>query len=130
MAWTAFTNTLKSKIPSHPRHIIVAEEDVTHFSIAHPKRLPWFGSLLVTGESEHSQHSHHASSTHDSEIDSLDEKQSSMAEDGEPPLHRHHEAPVIQLFYDLFFVANLTTFTGVHEVNDKQSKSKTITTSA
>jgi hypothetical protein len=30
------------------------------------------------------------------------------------------EASKIELFYDLFFVANLTTFTAVHEVNDRK----------
>jgi hypothetical protein len=35
-----------------------------------------------------------------------------------PEFHRHAEATSIELFYDLFFVANLTTFTNVHEVND------------
>jgi hypothetical protein len=35
-----------------------------------------------------------------------------------PAFHRHAEATSIELFYDLFFVANLTTFTNVHEVND------------
>jgi hypothetical protein len=55
-----------------------------------------------------------------------------------PPLH-HHTSPFdydpdqpqltyetesgpIQLFYDLFFVANLTTFTGRHDVIDGGSK--------
>ena len=32
--------------------------------------------------------------------------------------HHHAEAPTSELFYDLFFVANLTTFTALNEIND------------
>ncbi|KAI9698468.1 MAG: hypothetical protein M1836_004049 [Candelina mexicana] len=32
--------------------------------------------------------------------------------------YRHEDATTIELFFDLFFVANLTTFTIVHEIND------------
>lgn len=31
---------------------------------------------------------------------------------------RRHESAAIELFYDLFFVANLPTFTAGHEIND------------
>lgn len=101
---------------------------MTHFSIAHPKRLPWFGSLLLTEDSAHAHHSHNSNAIadDDSDYDSAGEKHTSIVDEGEPPLQRHHEAPVIQLFYDLFFVANLTTFTGVHEVNDKESRSNVL----
>ncbi|KAI9694927.1 MAG: hypothetical protein M1822_000544 [Bathelium mastoideum] len=37
-----------------------------------------------------------------------------------PAFQRHAEATSTELFYDLFFVANLTTFTSVHEINTKQ----------
>lgn len=40
---------------------------------------------------------------------------------GLPQLVRHEESTTIELFYDLFFVANLTTFTTVHEVNSKKA---------
>ncbi|KAK9234927.1 hypothetical protein V1525DRAFT_458995 [Lipomyces kononenkoae] len=36
--------------------------------------------------------------------------------EGEPRLVRAHETSVVQLFYDLFFVANLSTFTSKHEI--------------
>lgn len=43
----------------------------------------------------------------------LDEK------DGDPPhLYRHSDATPIELFFDLFLVANLSTFTATHEIND------------
>ncbi|KAF2121199.1 bacterial low temperature requirement A protein-domain-containing protein [Lophiotrema nucula] len=38
-----------------------------------------------------------------------------------PAFHRHAEATTAELFYDLFFVANLTTFTSGLEINDKNS---------
>ena len=41
----------------------------------------------------------------------------------EPPLRFQTESNTIQLFYDLFFVANLTTFTAKHEINDGSRKS-------
>ncbi|KAK5137359.1 hypothetical protein LTR08_008937 [Meristemomyces frigidus] len=38
-----------------------------------------------------------------------------------PKFQRHTETTNAELFYDLFFVANLTVFTTVHEVNDQQT---------
>ncbi|KAJ5114502.1 hypothetical protein NUU61_000261 [Penicillium alfredii] len=39
--------------------------------------------------------------------------------DGNPPhLYRHSDATPIELFFDLFFVANLSTFTATHEINN------------
>ena len=37
--------------------------------------------------------------------------------------HRHEEATTGELFYDLFFVANLTTFTSLLEINDHKCMS-------
>lgn len=40
----------------------------------------------------------------------------------ENPQFEHYEATSnIQLFFDLFFVANLSSFTVVHEINSKES---------
>ena len=42
---------------------------------------------------------------------------------GEPHLKdQDEERTIIRLFYDLFFVANLTTFTEIHNVNDGDCK--------
>jgi low temperature requirement protein LtrA len=38
-----------------------------------------------------------------------------------PAFHRHAEATTSELFYDLFFVANLTTFTSMLEINDNKT---------
>jgi len=35
-----------------------------------------------------------------------------------PEFRRYEEATNIELFYDLFFVANLTTFTDAHDINE------------
>lgn len=35
-----------------------------------------------------------------------------------PAFERHEESTAIELFYDLFFVANLTTFSNIHEINN------------
>lgn len=43
--------------------------------------------------------------------------------DGLPEFQRHAETTNIELFYDLFFVANLTTFSEIHEINDSQALS-------
>jgi hypothetical protein len=38
-----------------------------------------------------------------------------------PIFKHHHEAASIELFYDLFFVANLATFTANHEIDTVES---------
>jgi hypothetical protein len=40
--------------------------------------------------------------------------------EGHSEFSQREEASKIELFYDLFFVANLTTFTAVHEINDRK----------
>jgi hypothetical protein len=39
-----------------------------------------------------------------------------------PIFKEHHESSVVELFYDLFFVANLATFTANHEIVDNKCK--------
>ena len=36
-------------------------------------------------------------------------------------LHRHFDATPIELFFDLFFVANLSTFTATHEIHNVEA---------
>ncbi|PGH16359.1 hypothetical protein AJ80_05209 [Polytolypa hystricis UAMH7299] len=40
---------------------------------------------------------------------------------GVPRLYRHRDATPIELFFDLFFVANLSTFTATHEINNLEA---------
>jgi low temperature requirement protein LtrA len=44
-----------------------------------------------------------------------------LHDDDEPKFRVHHEASSIELFYDLFFVANLATFTSNHPIDDPSS---------
>src|ERR1700753_1260062 len=39
-----------------------------------------------------------------------------------PIFRENHETPTIELFYDLFFVANLATFTANHEIENPQGE--------
>lgn len=43
--------------------------------------------------------------------------------DDTPAFREKEEASTIELFYDLFFVANLTSFTTIHAIDDRTSKS-------
>ena len=48
-----------------------------------------------------------------------------ISSSGGPVLYKtHHEASTIELFYDLFFVANLATFTTMHQHVDAECKSE------
>ena len=110
---TNLTAPLK-KVPSNFRQLVVAQDDDIHFSLAHPKRLGFFVSPLVqeSGHQEFGAGNINESKRHEDHY--LDK--------GDPPLKQAHESSTIQLFYDLFFVANLTTFTSVSEINDADSK--------
>ena len=122
----SFLPNIQSKIVIH--RIIVPEEDHHTFSISHPKHLRLIDTPLATErDPRHSSHSdssskhpHHAvhevhgdhssSESHHDHTEVLDPE--------EPVLKRPHEASTIQLFFDLFFVANLTTFTSNHEIDN------------
>lgn len=116
--------------------VLVAEQDHSTFTIAHPKSLALFASPLIADrekyERDHAQ-PHHAvkrqplASVREeysqerrnySLPTSQQEVASSTFDPEEPVLHHAHESSTIQLFYDLFFVANLTTFTAKREIND------------
>ncbi|PSS22920.1 hypothetical protein M430DRAFT_25883 [Amorphotheca resinae ATCC 22711] len=45
-------------------------------------------------------------------------QESACTGDELPVFERHEESTAIELFYDLFFVANLTTFSNLHEINN------------
>ena len=88
-----------TSLPSFSK-VLTEDQDIDTFSLSRPKHVPlWVSPLEEHGQGEQEEH-----------FDS-----------GEPVLKTAHESSVIQLFYDLFFVANLTTFTAVHEVNDLDS---------
>lgn len=43
-----------------------------------------------------------------------------------PSFKHRHESSTIELFYDLFFVANLSSFSGNHEIVDSKSKFRSL----
>jgi hypothetical protein len=102
------------------------------FDLVHPRRVPLIKSPLKGLEEESHGHGHAAA--HEKtpppprkQSESSDASDDEIAEKGvshhlEPELRYHHESPAIQLFYDLFFVANITTFTSQHEVNNSNGK--------
>jgi hypothetical protein len=115
-------------------NLLVADLDEQTFGFVHPRSVPLIQSPLNTdNESEKSSvdlkgprstiaptendgsppsshhHNHHHHNHHRATL--------------EPSLNYHHESSTIQLFYDLFFVANLTNYTNKHEVTDSGSKS-------
>lgn len=69
-------------------------------------------------------HSQPAAATRSHQHGHLDEHESN--EGNKTPFERHAETTNIELFYDLFFVANLTVFSGVKEVNSGKTLSQYI----
>lgn len=86
--------------------------------------------LIVTPLEQVGEHGHHQGNSSESLI-SQESDLKSGAHIGETAVNRHNlpafrekeEASTIELFYDLFFVANLTSFTTVHAIDSKTSKS-------
>ncbi|KLJ07819.1 hypothetical protein EMPG_16712 [Blastomyces silverae] len=44
-----------------------------------------------------------------------------QTDEGHPRLNHHTDSTPIELFFDLFFVANLSTFTATHEINNLEA---------
>ncbi|KAL8950484.1 MAG: hypothetical protein Q9183_007519, partial [Haloplaca sp. 2 TL-2023] len=88
---------------------------------------------LITNpwEQADSHHPHHGTPTEISEASAANNYKSApiitIREDdtGAPAFRERGEASSIELFYDLFFVANLTSFTTVHAIDDRNSKAIT-----
>lgn len=72
-----------------------------------------------TADLEHQQ-KQNAAATHPNDSEPEFENMDYTVHDS-PKFHRHAEATTAELFYDLFFVANLTTFTSMLEINDSKS---------
>ncbi|EME87538.1 uncharacterized protein MYCFIDRAFT_85718 [Pseudocercospora fijiensis CIRAD86] len=82
---------------------------------ANNSHLPFFRSPLMAHEGSGA-----SSNTEDNKTaivqPYLEEQSDDAAFHDHPQFRRHAEATNAELFYDLFFVANLTVFTNVHEV--------------
>lgn len=127
----------KLKPTTSLHHVLVGDdEDETTFTVTHPKHLGLFASPLADDRAA-ARHAYALADANgnESKYKTLNERHGSgdssppegdqafYDEDpDEPVLKRAHEASTIQLFYDLFFVANLTTFTNVHEIDDADSE--------
>ncbi|MCJ1473698.1 hypothetical protein MMC13_002349 [Lambiella insularis] len=132
----------KLKPATSVHQVFIIEKDETTFPQKAPRYTPLFRSPLK--DHEHNRpnhhHRHHKHGDVSPEVihltdhnakDSpsaklLQDEDEAEAEDeklteGEPHLVRARKTSVVQLFYDLFFVANLTTFTSRHEINDANS---------
>ncbi|MCJ1337622.1 hypothetical protein MMC09_002904 [Bachmanniomyces sp. S44760] len=110
--------------------LLTAEETPTTFALSHPKHVPFIASPLISPETQHLNHHGEPTKMASAAISSTDGFESPELSHNEkdddpeePKLKRAHESSVIQLFYDLFFVANLTTFTSAHEINSGQTLS-------
>lgn len=94
-------------------------------SRGHYHALPIIASPLQ-GEGEEEEHGHghghgHEEHTYTQPAESkglVHEVVSSVDQDDIPVFRPKEEASTIELFYDLFFVANLTSFTNVHPIAD------------
>lgn len=107
--------------------VLVPESDVHIFAISHPEHLSLIETPLAS--EDHIANGHHShpeiKSSHVTEqeithgSDASDHSVEKRERDPEEPvLKRAHEASTIQLFFDLYFVANLTTFSGQHEIHN------------
>jgi hypothetical protein len=121
---------------------LTADLDEHKFHFLHPRRIPWIQSPLDTAGHEEGGEEHGAKLAREESPEVAPETKTPavMNKDGsehhhhhmhlhlavnpfelapdEPPLRYQTESSTIQLFYDLFFVANLTTFTAKHDVSD------------
>ena len=125
----------KLKPSTSIHHVLIGDEDVNTFTITHPKHLGLFATPLADdrkaarhayalADAAGKEPKYAVEERHGSGDSSPPEGKHPYDEEDpeEPVLKRAHEASTIQLFYDLFFVANLTTFTSVHEIDDADSK--------
>ncbi|KAI1470912.1 uncharacterized protein F4812DRAFT_419442 [Daldinia caldariorum] len=77
--------------------------------------------VIPTQHHHHHQHHHH--------VDSYDEAGDPSLENGKrhtPKFLKTHSATNFELFYDLWFVANLSVFTSKHDISDKSKFSSFI----
>ena len=102
-------------------------QDLAKLQISQFIQLPLFVSPLADGKPSSDLNillNHGASRTNNGESSGPSSDLEKSERLGKPRLKdQDDERTIIRLFYDLFFVANLTTFTEVHEVNDGDCKS-------
>lgn len=91
------------------------------------RALPFIASPLEQEGGHQRHHSHQSNQSINSENDLKSAgghvTEIAVIRDDTPAFREKEEASTIELFYDLFFVANLTSFTNVHAIDDRKSKS-------
>lgn len=91
-------------------------------SRGHYHALPIIASPLQgEGEVEHGHGHGHEEHTYTQPVEGkglAHDQVSPIAQDDVPVFRPKEEASTIELFYDLFFVANLTSFTNIHPIAD------------
>lgn len=92
------------------------------------KPLPWISSPLREPEHAHCPAGQVLTETTVPEphLHREIEKRSPSQRSKLPPFKHRHESSTIELFYDLFFVANLTSFSRNHEIVDSKSKFRSL----
>lgn len=96
---------------------------LTNDTIKPRKHIPWISGPIdrKAVKANHGTHEETKMNT-DQNVIEFDETRLHHA-DADAPIFKHrHEASPIDLFYDLFFVANLATFTANHEIDTGESK--------
>ena len=90
------------------------------------RALPFIASPLEKEGGHERHHSHQSDKSLNSENDLKSAgghvTEIAVIRDDTPAFREKEEASTIELFYDLFFVANLTSFTNVHAIDDRKSK--------
>lgn len=94
-------------------------------SLGPRKHTPWIASPLAQRPSSHNGDSEETKSAAAERVVEFDESQYDLhlhrTHTEEPLFREHHESSTVELFYDLFFVANLATFTSNHDIVDASS---------
>ena len=87
------------------------------------RALPLIASPLE--QHRHSEHHEHKIAEHETEQTTVRKPEGVVTvyeeHQGTPAFREREEASSIELFYDLFFVANLTSFTNTNPIDDKDS---------
>ena len=106
-------------IVNEPVHrVMVPDPDVHIFGISHPNHVDFIQSPLASDRDKAHGHDAHVDHGHDAHHDNTSMDSDEKERDPHMPiLKKAHEAPTIQLFFDLYFVANLTTFSAQHDIH-------------
>ncbi|KAL8688258.1 MAG: hypothetical protein Q9218_005788, partial [Villophora microphyllina] len=123
------TTTSHIRMPARPitTH---SQRPVAIIAMESVAKLRYRALPLIASPWEHESHQHHSyqhGSPQSTSAEPLTEKPEPVISVRErrsstPAFRQRQEASSIELFYDLFFVANLTSFTTVHAIDDSESK--------